>query len=55
MVFRLEDEEFRVVRVPADWRRDPIRVRKLDDDANLLEREDLLASIRIDPPLEEED
>jgi hypothetical protein len=40
--FRMPSGEFRVLRVPQEWRKDPVQIRNLGADGTLVEREDLL-------------
>ena len=51
VVFRLDEDTYRMVRVPAGWRKDPIHALNLDDSRTLLEREDLLVSREMASPL----
>jgi hypothetical protein len=45
--FCLPGNEVRAFRVPRDWRTDPVRVRRLDDERTIAEREELLVAQRI--------
>ena len=51
VVFRLDEDTYRMVRVPAGWRKDPIHALNLGDSRTLREREDLLVSREMASPL----
>jgi hypothetical protein len=45
---RLRGDDVRAVHVPGDWRKDPVRLRRLDEERTLVERQELLVGERME-------